>query len=160
MEFPGRWELDRVLWDGVFAVDTTPLEHDGRTWIFTSIRTPRGGATETLSLFSADSLTSPWLEHPANPVIADARSARPAGRVHARDGRLLRPAQDGSVRYGYALVLNEIRALTPETYREEEMRRVEPSWLPGAIGTHHYDTDGEVEVVDAFVPAFRAAERG
>ncbi len=155
VEFPGRWALDRVLWDGVRAVDTTPFEHDGRTWIFTTIRTARGGATETMSIFSADSLTSPWHEHPANPVVADARSARPGGRVHARDGRLLRPAQDGSVRYGYALVLNEILALTPEAYREVAVRRIEPSWLPGATCTHHYDTDGELEVVDACVRVSR-----
>ena len=155
VEFPDRWELDRVLWDGVHAVDTTPLEHDGRTWIFTTIRANRGGATETMSLFTADSLTSPWVEHPANPVVADVRSARPAGRVQVRDGRLLRPAQDGSVRYGYALVLNEIQALTPEIYREVEVRRVEPSWFPGASCTHHYDTDGELEVVDVCVPTSR-----
>ena len=30
VEFPHRWELDRVLMDGVHAVDATLAEHDRR----------------------------------------------------------------------------------------------------------------------------------
>jgi hypothetical protein len=151
VSFPDSWELDRVLVENVRAVDTTPFEHDGRTWIFSSIGPADGAQTETLSLFWADSLTAEWHPHPLNPVIADVRSSRPAGRVIVRDGRLVRPAQDGSRGYGSALVFNEILELTTEGYRETEVARIEPTWHRRNLRTHHYDVDDAFEVIDAWL---------
>jgi hypothetical protein len=149
VDFPDRWELDRVLVEGVRAYDTTVFEHDGRTWLFATVGVHGGVIAETLSLFWAESLTGVWEAHPGNPVVADVRSSRPAGRIIRRDGRIVRPSQDGSGRYGRALVFNEIEELSPETYRERELLRIEPGWARGGVAVHHYDSDDEVEVVDS-----------
>ena len=83
-----------------------------------------------------------------NPVVTDARRARPAGRVLRRDGALLRPAQDASGGYGRRIVLNRIDLLAEDDYRETAVASIEPGWLPGVVRTHTYTVDGDVEVLD------------
>ena len=146
--FPAAWELDRVLLEGVHATDATPLEYQGRTWIFVSSETSTGYPTEAVSLFWATTLTGQWHAHPLNPVVSDVRASRPGGRIISRDGRLFRPAQDGSRGYGCGLVFMEITRLTPTEYEETPVCRMSADWLVGAIGTHHYDADDAVEVID------------
>jgi hypothetical protein len=148
VDFPDHWELDAVLLEGVSALDTTPFRRDGVTWIFANVRTFEHRHTDLVHLFHADELTGAWHLHPASPIAADARSARPAGRVVEAAGRLLRPAQDGAKSYGHQLVFNEITVLTTDRYAETEVRRVAPGWVKGGVGIHHYDADDLYEVVD------------
>ncbi len=148
VDFPDSWEPSLVLVDGEALFDPTFVEHGGRLWLFATPATSQGKPADELVLFWADSLRGRWHEHRRNPVVADVRFARPAGRPVTYEGRLIRPAQDGSVRYGYGLCLREVVDLSPDSYREVEMRRITPDWLEGNVCTHHYDTDGSVEVVD------------
>ena len=71
-----------------------------------------------------------------------------AGRIFERAGDLIRPAQDCSQRYGYALVFNRIDVLTDDEYRETPVGRVEPDWFPGLVATHTYNFGSDVEVID------------
>jgi hypothetical protein len=148
LDFPDRWELDRVLMEGSVVFDTTLLEYGGRVWMFANLATTQGKPSNELSIFWSDSIAGKWRPHAQNPVISDVRCARPAGRLIVQDGRLIRPAQDGSVRYGYALVFREILELSPDSFHEIELGRITPDWLEGNLGTHHYDADDEIEVVD------------
>jgi hypothetical protein len=88
--------------------------------------------------------------HPSNPIVSDVRRARPAGRIFLRDGKLIRPAQDSSRRYGGAIVLNEIEVLTETDYREKAVGRIEPNWRRRTVGTHCYTTDGRYETIDGY----------
>jgi hypothetical protein len=99
-------------------------------------------------LFYADRLDGRWHYHPANPVSSDARRARPAGSLFYRDGRLFRPAQDCSVRYGYAIVLNEVLKLSKTEYQERAAETIQPSWRPGLLGTHTINANERYEVID------------
>ena len=146
--FPTGWELDCVLLDGVALADATLLEHEGRWWLFGTVAEPGASLLDELHLHSAPDLRGPWTAHPANPVVSDARVARPAGPFLRRGGRLVRPAQDGSRRYGGALVLQEVLELTPERYAERTLERLEPAALPGARAVHHYCRAGGYEAVD------------
>ena len=88
--FPTEWEPVCVLYGGA-AVDTSVVRRDGRWWFFTTLIEPRGQAA-MLTLFTADSLTDPWVPHPANPISMDARNARGAGSILLdASGRLIRP---------------------------------------------------------------------
>ena len=151
VEFPDRWEPDRVLVDGVPMFDATLLERDGKVWMFTNLATRLGTPSNELSVFWSDSLGGKWHPHAQNPVVSDVRCARPAGRLIVHEDRLIRPAQDGSVRYGYALTFREILELTPDSYAEVEVSRITPEAIKGNLGTHHYDADTEFEVFDARV---------
>jgi hypothetical protein len=149
--FPDEWELEHVLLEDVEAVDGTLIHRDGRFWLFASVGESGGPTVDELFLFSADSLTGPWTPHPKNPVVSDVRRARPAGRLFERDGRLIRPSQDCSWRYGSAIVLNEVTTLTGDDYAEVELGRIDPKWGKGNLGSHTYNFDGDIEVVDGLV---------
>jgi hypothetical protein len=149
--FPDRWVSERVLMSDVVADDATLLQHDGRFWLFVNI--PADGTATVdgeLFLFWSRDLGSDWVPHPGNPVVADVRSARPAGRIFRHDGALIRPSQDNSIRYGYATVLNRIEVLTETEYREVPVARIDASWIAGNLGTHTYNRDSDYEVVDGY----------
>jgi len=83
-----------------------------------------------------------------NPISTDVRTARNAGLIHRRDGRLLRPSQDGSRGYGSSFGLNEITVLTETDYAERPVLTVGPDWAPNMVATHTYNRIGSIEVVD------------
>jgi hypothetical protein len=102
-----------------------------------------------LCLFSTDDLLAgQWAAHPDNPVVLDATSARPAGRIWQHEGRLLRPSQDSTTRYGYALRINEVEVLSPTDYRERCLQRLEPDWARDLIGVHTISFAGGLTVID------------
>jgi hypothetical protein len=158
VEFPYRWSLERTLLQGVEARDSTLLRYQDRYWLFTSMRMPHLINGE-LSIFSASSLHGRWEPHPQNPVVADARFGRPAGRVFWHADSLIRPAQDCSKRYGEAVVFREILELTPDTYRESPAGRLDPVWADGLIGTHTYNADERFEVIDGLRQRDSARQR-
>lgn len=149
VEFPGRWRLDRVLLDGLAAVDATLHVEDGRLWLFANVVAGHGDRGE-LWLHSAPSLDGPWRPHPQNPVVTDPGTARPAGRLYRRGGVLVRPGQDCSRRYGEAVVLCRVDVLTPDAYRETPIGRIEPDWMAGIEGTHTYTFDSRYECRDGY----------
>ena len=95
-----QWVFDRNLMDNVLAADSTIVEIEGRFWMFTCIIADEHLPCDELFLFSADSPLGPWQPHRRNPVVSDARCARPAGRLFLRNGKWLRPAQDCTGHYG------------------------------------------------------------
>ena len=68
--------------------------------------------------------------------------------ISERTTKLVRPGQDGSRRYGGAVVLCRVDALTPETYRETPIGRIEPDWAPGLLATHTFAFDSRYECLD------------
>ena len=143
VEFPLHWELQKVLCEGVPLVDTTVL-FQGDTWYFFTTALETG----ELLLFFADSLQGAWHYHPQNPISMDVRCARNAGAFFTMGGKLIRPAQDCSVRYGYAIVLNEVLRISREEYEEVPIKTILPTWRPGLLGTHTLNFSPHMQVID------------
>lgn len=146
--FPLRWELVKVLFRDVAAVDTTLFEHAGRCWLFLAMSPTGASLNDELFLFHAETPLGEWTPHPWNPVVSDVRRARPAGPVFHDAGALWRPGQDCAGDYGAAFWLNRIERLDPDGYRETPVRRVDPSWMPGGLCTHTYTRAGDFEAMD------------
>ncbi|HMR31939.1 MAG TPA: hypothetical protein PKA13_12470 [Geminicoccaceae bacterium] len=145
--FPVRWETAAVLLDGFAGVDCTPVEHDGRWWLFCADNDDQDQTK--LFLFMAEALEGPWRPHPQNPVKIDCRTSRPGGRPFVHGGSLYRPAQDCSLSYGGAIVLNRVVELTPHRFVEEVAARIEPDPNgPYPHGLHHFVPWGDVTVID------------
>jgi hypothetical protein len=148
-DFPHEWEHVGVLLDDVVAVDPTIHVQDGRFYLFCNIAPPGSTCDDELHVFIADNLQGPWRAHPLNPVVSNVLSARPAGRIRIVGNELIRPAQDCSLRYGYAITLNRIDELTETTYRETPIGKILPDWQPNIIGTHMVNETDKFEVRDA-----------
>jgi hypothetical protein len=148
VSFPDRWELDRVLLQGVSAVDTTILEADNRFWLFTCFKEETGKTSDELHVYWAESLYGPWRAHPLNPVISDVRSARPAGSFFRAGNALIRPSQDCSERYGGEIKFNRVLVLSESEYREEPIGSIGSAWEPKALGAHTWNCTERFEIID------------
>ncbi len=156
---PLEWEFVQVLKDNLAGADTTVWIDNGIFYFFTSTGQPGIPVNETLHLFYSDSLTGEWQPHPQNPICSDVRRSRSAGRLFKRAGKLIRPSQDCSVRYGYACQLNEVDVLSPDCYHERPIERIEPDWVPGLIGTHTFNSGSGIEVIDGQIYRPRPSSR-
>jgi hypothetical protein len=166
--FPGRFVLHARLIEGAFH-DATLFEHGGRLWISAGSQSRGSSTWDGLSLFHAVRLEGPWTPHPANPVLLDARSARPAGQLYRHDGTLIRPSQDCTRGYGAALTLSRLD-VGEATFRETAVAtltvpgdagRLGRPGSPGILGPHTVNFAGGIEVIDLYAPpSWRPAGRG
>lgn len=148
--FPDQWVLKMTLMENILAVDATLLRYRGKWWLFAATAQNNGAFPPVeLSLFHADELcTKDWAPHPLNPVISDAKSARPAGRIIARNGKLFRPSQDCSRTWGYGFNINEILALSETEYAERRVAHVQPHWSRRLQATHTFAQEGQLTMID------------
>ena len=151
--FPDRWEPVQTLMRDVYAVDATLLEYGGKWWLFMNMKESEDSSSlDRLFLFYADSpLAANWTPHPLNPVVADIRTARPAGCIFLRQGNLIRPSQDSSLRYGYALNFNRITKLSESEYAEVHTARFAPPDRHRIRATHTFNQSGDLTVIDAVI---------
>jgi hypothetical protein len=151
VEFPDKWKFKMCLMENVSAVDTTVFYEQGKWWMFTGLAENEGAFPEVeLFLFSADTLfTKEWRAHPRNPIVSDVNNARPAGKIFRKDGKLFRPAQNGSITYGFGIHLNQILLLSESDYREETVVSITPNWDKKVLATHTYGSEGNLNIVDA-----------
>jgi hypothetical protein len=123
----GPWTWERVLLDGVRALDSTAFFFEGRWWLFCTVAGRQSQSRHSnLHIWHAPELRGPWEPHRLQPAKSDIQSARPAGRPFVVNGVLYRPAQDCSSIYGARVVVNRVHQLTPQSFAEEVCSYVEP----------------------------------
>ena len=160
VEFPYKWEFKQNLMKDVKAVDTTIVHYRGKWWLFTAIAENEAAAPNVeLFLFYTDNpFTGQWKAHPQNPIVSDVKSARPAGDLFIKDGKLIRPSQDCSKTYGYGFDLNEIVILSETEYLERRVTSVRPDWEKRIFATHTYATQENLTVIDVLTRRFKWAK--
>lgn len=150
-EFPSKWNFKQHLMENVSAVDTTLIHYSSKWWLFAAIAENEAAAPNVeLFLFYTDDLFSgEWKAHLQNPIISDVKSARPAGSLFVKDGKLFRPSQDCSKGYGHGIDLNEIEVLSETEYRERKTLSIRPDWDKKIVATHTFASCGDLTVIDA-----------
>ncbi|MFD0936125.1 formyl transferase, partial [Methylobacterium trifolii] len=160
--FPGGWVKEATLVSDVVASDATLMEHAGRWWMFATVRGSGAGAplgagsfSDALHLWSAPDFRGPWTPHAHNPVLVDIDSARPAGRVVARGGKLIRPIQNCTEGYGRALALARIDRLDDDGYRQTVETEIGtgPLWTGSRI--HTLNRSANLECIDGSARSLR-----
>lgn len=148
--FPYKWAFQKNLMEECQAVDTTLFQWQGKWWMFANqIETDGASKWDELFLYHSDSPFSDiWTPHQRNPVVSDVKSARPAGRLFARDGRLYRPSQNCSGHYGYGFNICEITKLTETDYEEKIVSKVEPKWDKNVVSTHTINYEDGLTIID------------
>jgi len=153
IRFPDQWEWRMNLMENVRAVDAT-LHHDGEYWwMFVNMApSPEASTCDELHLFySKDLQTQDWIPHPMNPLISDCKTSRPAGPLFFQGGKLYRPSQNCSRRYGYGFHLNRIDCLSTSDYQESVVTSVIPAWEKDLLASHTYSRAGRLSVIDVQV---------
>jgi hypothetical protein len=155
-EFPTRWSQVGQLVKARCA-DPSIFHFDDKWWMF-ACSTPY--QHDTLRLYFAENLLSPWAEHPASPIVTgDKHKARPGGRVLVLDDRIIRFAQDCLPVYGTQVRAFEISELTTSSYVEKEGQDSPVLTASGngwnGLGMHHIDphpmSEGQwIACVDGF----------
>jgi hypothetical protein len=146
-DFPGGWTKEATLVSGPVASDATVFEHDGRWWMLATVK-DGGSFSDALFAWWADDLAGPWYAHRRNPLMVDIATARPAGRVVRRGGRLIRPFQDCRDGYGRALGLAEILRLDDENFAQRVLTVVRPGPLWRGRHLHTLNRAGRLECID------------
>jgi hypothetical protein len=147
-DFPYTWVHESTLMSDVEAADSTLLHHHDKWWLFTAGVLDHALPEKTLCLFSADSPLGPWSAHPKNPIVSDVCHARPAGCLYFENGQLIRPGQDCSKSYGYAVGLHRVDVLSETDYRETPLASITPDWIPGCRGIHTLNQNAQYRVMD------------
>ncbi|MFT3801750.1 MAG: hypothetical protein QM766_11070 [Burkholderiaceae bacterium] len=147
--WPDRWTLHGQHLHGQCLADPSLVEHGGRWWMFASRMNQGVTLDDELCLFHGPTPLGPWTEHPDNPVVDDARWARPAGRPLVVDGKLFRPAQNCGRAYGESLSIREVVELDTEHYREREHVHLHADPRHGMLRVHTLNMAADVRVIDA-----------
>lgn len=153
VDFPLKWELERVLIDNIKAVDSTLHRHNGKYWLFTNEKLVENSDNwDVLNIFYSESLLAgEWKRHPENPVVQNVESSRPGGSLYNQRGKLYRPGQNCSKHYGHGFTINEVTRLTETSYEERMVQQVYPDWAKNLVSTHTINSVGKLTIIDVLV---------
>lgn len=145
-DFPNEWKLVKTLLNGNF-VEPTLFRSRDMWWMFAESN-PNGN--DRLSLFFAEDLEGPWMEHPMSPIVnGNGHIARPGGSILNVANSLIRFTQDDEPSYGNKLWAFEITHLSKTDYQEKQVGNI-PVLREGAmswnnLGIHHIDLHQEAQ---------------
>jgi hypothetical protein len=153
VEFPHRWSKVTVLLKNFGGVDPTVFRHGDCWWLMC---TEKGqDADVKLWAWYSPNLRGPWTAHARNPVKTDVRGSRPAGVPFFHEGVLYRPAQDCSKRYGWRIVIQRVKSLTPWEFLEEPAMVLQASaGSPFPLGRHTLTALGDIVLIDGHRAVF------
>ena len=146
--FPDKWHIEKTLISGSKYVDSTVYQ-DGDNYYLISYMMTNGYEVHVFSLDMEKTQLSLISKKKYETNIA-----RPGGRLFVEDGKLMRPAQDCSRKYGESLIIYQIDELNRGgEFVEHEVRRIRTDSLkldnePERV--HQITRDGIFEVMDVY----------
>lgn len=145
VQFPDRWELDTVLLENVSCVDTTYYKSEEGHFLLSY---EKRGKEWVLTTFSLD-MEQKTLQK-CRETVYRKNTGRPAGSLWQEAGKLYRPAQDCSEKYGQALLIYQI-----VDGQEQLAKRItaEDTGLP-AQRIHTINRNSRYEAIDVFQEHF------
>lgn len=144
--FPDEWEeVAPLLSEPVH--DPVLLESAGRHWILGNLALEGGSPSDALCAWSAPSKLGPYVAHPANPLLLDARFAR-AGGLLLDGAPPRRVMQDCTHGYGRALVFADLLGLDETGLRLGPMQSWHPPQGGHLRGMHSYSRSARFEAID------------
>lgn len=152
-DFPYIWKFEKYIMENISATDTTLFHYENKWWLFTTIDQTGGVSscsTELFLFYSDDPIMGKWVSHPLNPVVSDESRARCAGKIFIDDGKIYRPSQDCSIRYGRGLNINHITKLNEQEYNEVLLKEIKPDWDPKLKGLHTINSDKDMIIIDTY----------
>ncbi|MBO8219602.1 glucosamine inositolphosphorylceramide transferase family protein [Prochlorococcus marinus] len=151
-KFPFEWELERVIFDNIVAVDGTIFQYGDRWWLFFTKDSSNSleNNSELFAYFSDNPVSSEWIEHSCNPLIIDSSSARMGGLLtDINDIYLVSQSQAFNL-YGKSSKIYRIKDLTKNSFQREYVCEITPDFFSDILGTHHMNSYKNCTVFDYF----------
>lgn len=148
ISFPDRWEKLAPIETGIRAVDTTLFNYDNNLFGFTFSLDQQ--ALLLFKLNTHGKFTLEFLEN--NPINNDLSTARMAGNIVRKDGKLIRVSQDCSNIYGEALMFSYFN-IEKNVYTERLFKRLNVQDFiidksKKYIGVHTYNSLEGYHIID------------
>ncbi len=156
IEFPGRWERDKVLAENIPAVDSTVLScNDGCMQLFTYLYESFNKGELQLLQIKEENQSIRYRQ-----ADLDGKK-RPAGKCCRIGSFCYRPSQFCAKTYGEAIIFNKIQCLDGDAYEEKEYRRITTAEITldrllRITGTHTYNSSENWEAIDVEIRRFSA----
>ena len=142
--FPLVWEYQYNLLEGEPFLDSIVFEKNHQWHLITS------KPDYSLHLFHGiNPISKNWLEHKKNPILLDSTISRNGGLLIDERMNIVRCRQkQGFNIYGESLTLAMIEDITSSTFKESEIKKIIPNFLPNIIACHHMHSNNKYTVVD------------
>lgn len=151
-EFPLKWELEKTLIEGRRVVDTTVFVKGNDIYLLSYEKVSEGWQLLSYKLDMNTTTLSKISE-----IFYKTNIGRPAGRLFEIDGKLYRPAQNCSTKYGESLFIYEVTELSDNSYAEQfayEIKCSDVKFEERFERIHTLNSDSRYEVVDVFQEHF------
>ena len=145
--FPNKWIKIKTLIQGEKLVDSTVYEDGGAYYLISYKLSDNEVRVYSLDMENLEVKLISKKQYTKN-------TGRPGGRLFIEDGKLMRPAQDCSKKYGESLIIYQVDYLNKYgEFVEHEVRRLKASELKLELNperVHQLTRVGEYEVVDVY----------
>jgi len=132
-----QWIPYKTILDGSKFIDSSIVRNNNKLFLFTTDYTNQ---KNKLRLFYSDSIDELWVEHPLSPIAEGKDTGRCAGSLFNYEGKLFRPCQLTSNRYGEGVDLYEVLELSCYNYKEKKIKRLIPNSNKNySTGGHHFN---------------------
>lgn len=145
--FPDTWKRVYIICKNCVAVDSTLYMTKDRTWM-TTLQFDDNEPKLLLYSFEQDgSIKNTYV------ICKNNNDIRPAGKFFEHDNKIIRPAQDCSESYGYAINFYHVTKLNDSDYEEKLICKVLPEIIQSDFhtvpkGIHTYNMSSNYEVID------------
>jgi hypothetical protein len=179
-EFPNKWELCKILVQGLQTADPVIFKHDGVWFLMCTARAGRipqkqGVDQEIVSfddgvlILYSDNILGDWSIHPKCKDLFPffQNDSRLAGNIFKYQGKLIKPVQKRdplSCRYGYGIGFKEIE-ITKTEYKEKNLEMYDimvkdilPYWCDNLIGTHTFNFNEDFITLDGKIRVTKDTE--
>lgn len=150
--FPSKWSHVTTIIQGRRVVDTTVYVRNDTVFLITYEKVSSGWA---LLVYLLDMET--FVIEKVSEIEYKKNTGRPAGNIFEKDGRLYRPAQNCSEKYGESILIYEITQMTESAYQEKLAKEINKNDIlfdAKIDRIHTYNQDTKYETVDAFQEQF------
>jgi hypothetical protein len=151
IEFPLKWKYEMNLMEDIDANDSSLFFKDDKYWLLTNLRTNKFmSCDDELHIFYSDTLLSKtWTPHSLNPVVSDVRNSRSAGKLYFDANTLIRPTQNCSKHYGYALNFQKVLNLNTTGFEEITLKSIFPLSTKNIKSLHTFNRINDFTIIDA-----------
>lgn len=147
IEYPLKWQYQKNLMSDIKVVDTMIFKHEERWWLLCNGQ--RDNGLSLMAFYTDNPLSGDWVEHNANPLVFDISKGRNGGVLYDRESNPIRVRQKSEFnQYGKSFSLAKIKELTINSFKEEEIKKVNPNFFKDIKGCHHMHSNGEFTVYD------------